>query len=151
MTITITWKGVTTVSVMGLIAAFILFRYFLYIDSSAGCRITILPSWLEFSNLNVQRSIRILKHASPPDYQDLCMYVKTIDPNLACAGFEGGCFYPNRPRSISVSTSQQSAAWTVGVLVHETCHAKQFHEDRPLDEGECYEADSRILKRIAAF
>ena len=151
MSITITWKGLFTIVFVITAALLIALRLFVYVDIPNGCRITILPSWFELSNFNIQRSIRILKHASPRDYQDLCDQVSTIDPNLACAGFEGGCFYSTTPRSISVGTSQRSVVWTVGGLVHEVCHAKQFHDGRAMDENECYAADGWIVKQIMEF
>lgn len=124
---------------------------FFYIDAKSGCFIKILPSWLEFSNGNIQRAIKTLKHASPEDYSDLCVNVETIDPSVSCGGWEGGCYHSSKARRIYVSTSQRSLAWTVGVLVHETCHAIQHRESRGFDEQECYKADDRILREIIEF
>ena len=106
---------------------------------------------MEFSNSNIKKAILVLKNASPEDYQNLCRYVDTIDPNLSCGGFEGGCYYGIRSKTIDVSTSRTSLSWTAAVIGHETCHAMQAKEGRPLDETECYKVDSRILKTIVEF
>lgn len=131
------------------------FHYFRYTDFSGGCYIKLTPSLLEFSNLNIKRSLAVLKQASPTDYKNLCDNVDVINPNFSCGGFGGGCFsYTSanpKPRSIDVSTSKNDVAWTVSVLVHETCHAMQNHEGRPLSETECHEEGDRILRGIVQF
>lgn len=135
------------------IAAFFIWRYFIYFDWQIRCFIRIQPSFLEFSNLTMQKAIRILKNASPDDYRDLCQYVNVINPNISCGGFEGGCYsvYKQNPKMIDVSTSNRSLQWTVGIIVHETCHAKQFQQHRDFGETECYDEDSRIIKAITEF
>jgi hypothetical protein len=42
----------------------------------------------------------------------------------------------------------------VAILVHETCHAIQYHEGRPPGfdlEQECYAEDDRILRTLVQF
>ena len=69
------------------------YKYFFYVDYKNGCFVKIIPSVaMEFSNSNIKRSIEILKYGSPADYQNFCTYVDTIDANVDCGGFEGGCY-----------------------------------------------------------
>lgn len=126
------------------------FNNLVYIDLAKGCFIKIIPG-LEFNNAKIIDGIDILKNASPKDYQDLCGRVDTIDPNVGCGGFEGGCFYESNPRTIYVTTAGTTLEWVAGVLVHETCHAKQFAEKRPLDQGECHKESGRVIKKIVAY
>jgi len=124
-----------------------IYQFFFYIDVDNSCFVKIIPSiTMEFSNSNIKRSIKILKHGSPTDYQDFCRLVDTIDANIDCGGWEGGCFRSGK--KIAVSTSQRTVAWTAGIIVHETCHAIQASEGRGLDENECYSADDRLLRTI---
>jgi len=69
----------------------------------------------------------------------------------------GGCFWHNEGNrgwaTIDVST-EHGLIWTVAILVHETCHAIQYHEGRPPGfdlEQECYAEDDRILRTAAAL
>lgn len=117
-------------------------------DIKNKCYIKIKPSFLEFSNLNIKRAINVLKYGAPTDYKDLCENVKVIDPNLACGGFEGGCYYLNAEKAISISTSNRSLSWTAAVMGHEVCHAMQFNEGRELNEPECYRKTDEILKKL---
>lgn len=124
-----------------------IYKSFFYVDIKNECFVKIIPSLsLELSNGNIKRSIRILKYGSSSDYQNFCKYVDTIDANVDCGGWEGGCFRGGK--KIAVSTSQSTVAWTAGVIVHETCHAIQGYEGRGLDEDECYAADDRLLRTI---
>jgi len=107
-----------------------------------------MPSLLEFNNLSIKRAINVLKYASPQDYQDLCEHVKVIDPNLACGGFEGGCYYLNNRQAISINTSNRSLSWTAAIIGHEVCHAIQHKEGRDLNEPECYRKTDEILRKI---
>lgn len=121
-------------------------------DIKNGCYIKIKPAILEFSNTSIKKAIKILKHSSPPDYRDLCKYVKTITPFISCGGFEGGCFLQDTPKTIYVSTSNRSLLQTTNILVHETCHAMQFARgNQGLDESECYAAGDRILQKLVQF
>lgn len=125
----------------------LIYNYFLYFDFKNGCFVKIIPSiTLEFSNSNIKRSIKILKLGSPSDYQDFCRFVDTIDANIDCGGFEGGCYRGGK--RIAVSTAQGTVSWTVAIIVHETCHAIQIYEKRGIDESECYAAGDRILGTI---
>ena len=123
------------------------YKFFFYVDFENRCFVKILPSIaLEFSNSNIKRSIGILKYGSPTDYQDFCRLVDTIDANVDCGGFEGGCYRGGK--RIAVSTAQGTVSWTVAIIVHETCHAIQTVEGRGIGEGECYAAGDRILTTI---
>lgn len=136
-----------------LILAFIFFRYFYYMDIKNGCYIKIMPAILEFSNTGIKKAIKVLKFGSPSDYRNLCKYVKIITPFISCGGFEGGCFMPDSPKTIYVSTTNRSLLNTTNVLVHETCHAMQFAKkgNKGLNEPECYAAGDRILQKLVQF
>jgi len=147
----ITLQKLAKTTLILVIFAILFIRPFFYFDFKHGCKITIYPSLTEYSAPKiVKRALRILKKVSPPDYQDVCDRVSVINPNISCAGFGGGCFIntPTLSRTIDISTSQRSLAWTVGVIVHETCHAKQGYEKRSFDENECYLEDDRIINDI---
>ena len=45
---------------------------------------------------------------------------------------------------IDISTPYGYYKQAAKVIVHETCHSKQFFDKRPFDEGECYKADEII-------
>jgi hypothetical protein len=132
-------------------------RSFAWIDLGAGCVIALRPSLVGDDTRTVKRALETLRHGSPEDYRRVCTHVATINPNPSCGGFGGGCFWHgegNRGRaSIDVST-EHGLIWTVAILVHETCHARQFHEGRPprFDlEQECYAEDDRILRALVQF
>ncbi|HEU4371075.1 MAG TPA: hypothetical protein VFV05_22880 [Methylomirabilota bacterium] len=144
--------GVAAVALLVLIA-----RYFVWIDLGARCVIGIRPSLVGYDNTTVKRALETLRHGSPEDYRKVCAHVATINPNPSCGGFGGGCFWHaegNRGRaSIDVST-EHGLIWTLAILVHETCHAVQYHEGRPprFDlEQECYAEDDRILRALVQF
>lgn len=137
-----------------LLMTILIYRYLLYIDFQNRCYILIKPSLLEFSSRNIQEGIRVLKYAVPIEYQKLCQYVDTINPNISCGGFEGGCYsaYEAHPGEIDVGTAhEQFLGWTAAVIAHETCHSQQFQEGRPFDEKECYEIDNYVLKTVVEF
>ena len=128
----------------------IIFKYFYYYNKQNNCSIKISPSF-EFSGGTIIRAIAVLKNSSFDDYQDLCQNVNTISTRIACGGFGGGCFYQNSPNSITVSASGRDLTYAVSIIVHETCHAIQFSENRDISEPECYAAGRRILKEIIQF
>ena len=127
-----------------------IFQLFLYVDIANKCFIKIIPSIAEWNNLNIKRAVKILKYGSPSDYKDFCTHVDTINGVVACGGFEGGCFYGSQPKTIYISSAQEEStiAFTVGVIVHETCHAMQYDQGRPGDENECYKEDDRLMRKI---
>lgn len=139
------------IALLGIFLVWLVFRLFIYYDPQNKCFIKILPSWLEFNNLTVKKAIGVLEQASPEDYQRLCAHVSTIDPNLACGGFGGGCFYARSPRSISISTFNGSLAETLIITVHEVCHAVQGAEGREFSEEECYAEGDRIAEELLEF
>ncbi len=98
-------KKFMQISVFIIFLLFLYAKFFIYIDTQNKCYINIKPSILELSNLNVKRAINVLKYASPDDYKNLCKNVKTIDPNIACGGFGGGCYYQTDTKTISISIS----------------------------------------------
>lgn len=128
-----------------------IYKYFFHIDLSNDCFVRINPSWFEFSNSSVKQAISILKHASAQDYDLFCANVSVIDPNLSCGGFDGGCFYDDRPDTIDISTSQRSLAWTASIIVHETCHVIQNKEKRIMSEDECDAMMVETLARIVEY
>ena len=134
-------KKFFTIFLLILLFSGLIYNQFFYVDFQNRCFVKILPSiGLEFSNSNIKRSIKILKYGSPTDYQDFCKLVDTIDANVDCGGWEGGCYRGGK--RIAVSTAQGTVSWTVAIIVHETCHAMGF------GETECYAAGDRILGTI---
>ena len=134
-------KKVFTIFFLIIIFFSLIYKSFFYVDIKNDCFVKILPSLaMELSNFNIKRSIKILKYSSPSDYQDFCRLVDTIDANVDCGGWEGGCYRGGK--TIAVSTAQGTVSWTVAIIVHETCHAKGF------GETECYAAGDRILGTI---
>ena len=129
----------------------IVYYFFLYVDLEEKCFIRIYPSIFEFSTRNVIESIQILKQAAPSDYQNLCANIRVIDTNVACGGFEGGCYYETKPGVIHVSTNEITLTQTIAVIVHETCHSIQHSEGRPLEERECYYEDQRVLQELVRY
>lgn len=133
---------------------FVLYKFLIsnvfYIDIFNGCYIGIVPG-LELNNAKIVEGLNVLKQSSIEDYKDVCNRVSKIDPNIGCGGFEGGCFYSTDPRAIVVTTAGTNLDWVVGVIVHETCHAKQFHEKRKMTEEECHNADGRVIKSIVQY
>jgi hypothetical protein len=132
-------------------------RYFVWVDVGARCVITIRPSLVGYDNSTVKRALETLRHGSPEHYRKVCAHVGAINPNASCGGFGGGCFWHGQDRrgrtSIDVST-EHGLIWTVAIVVHETCHAIQFHEGRPSGfdhEDECYNADHRIMRALVQF
>jgi hypothetical protein len=128
-----------------------------YADAGARCYFWIRPSLVGDSALTIKRALDTLKHGAPDDYRKVCAHVATINPNPSCGGFGGGCFRPGsgtqRRATIDVST-EGGLIWAVAILVHETCHAIQFHEGRPRGhdlEGECYREHHRILRSLVRF
>jgi len=147
------WWALAAVVVVVVLAT----RYLVWLDVANRCVITIRPSLVGYDNRVVKLALETLRHGSPEDYRKVCVHVGTINPNPACGGFGGGCFWhtaENRDRaSIDVST-EHGVIWTVGIIVHETCHAIQFHEGRPPNwnlEDECYKEDDRILRALVQF
>ncbi len=139
------------------VVTIVVLRYLVWIDVGARCVIGIRPSLVGDDNTTVKRALETLRHGSPEDYRKVCTHVATINPNPSCGGFGGGCFWHsegNRGRaSIDVST-EHGLIWTVAILVHETCHAVQFHEGRPPQfdlEQECYAEDDRIMRALVQF
>jgi hypothetical protein len=137
-----------------LLVALGVLRYFFWIDLGAGCVLTLRPSLVGYDNMLVKRALETLRQGSPDDYRKVCEHVGTINPNPSCGGFGGGCFWHGQGQqgrtSIDVST-EHGLQWTVAVIVHETCHAIQFHEGRPPGhdfERECYGEDDRILRSL---
>jgi hypothetical protein len=132
-------------------------RYFVWLDVGARCVIGLRPSLVGYDNSTVKLALATLKHGSPDDYRKVCTNVASINPNPSCGGFGGGCFWHtegNRGRaSIDVST-EHGLIWTVAIIVHETCHAIQYHEGRPPGfdlEQECYGEDDRIMRALVQF
>ena len=93
----------------------------------------------------------MLKRVSFSDYQDVCQYVDNVNPNFSCGGMGGGCAFRNIPGTIDISTSMDDLAWSAAIIVHETCHVKQFKENRPVSEEECYGMDDRVIKKIIVY
>ena len=141
----------------GLVVVLLAARYLVWIDLPDHCVITIRPSLVGYDNTTVKRALETLRHGSPEDYRKVCVHVATINPNPACGGFGGGCFWHHEGQkgraTIDVST-EHGLIWTVAIIVHETCHAVQYHEGRPPHtnlEDECYSEDDRIMRALVQF
>ncbi len=124
----------------------IFYSLFIYVDLSNRCFITIRPSFTELSNTTMKKGIKYLKNNFPNEYTNLCKNVVSIDPNISCGGFGGGCYslYSINPGVIDISTPHGDYIHAAKVMIHETCHAMQFKEGRPFDETECYKTDEVI-------
>ena len=129
---------------IGLAVVMLGLRYFVWWDVGARCFIGIRPSLVGFDNRTIKRALATLEHGSPEDYRKVCAHVATINPNPSCGGFRA---------SVDVST-EHGLIWTIAIIVHETCHAIQYHEGRPAQfnlEQECYAEDDRILRTLVQF
>ncbi|MDP3900627.1 MAG: hypothetical protein Q8Q23_06145 [bacterium] len=138
------------------IAGFVGYRYFYYVDRDSNCFIKIKPSYLEFSASNIKEGIKILKYAVPEEYEKLCIYVDTINPNISCGGFQGGCysFYNDNVKEIDISTANHDfLSSTASVIAHETCHAIQFqtYGREGIDEKECYAVGNKVMTAVIDF
>lgn len=136
------------------ISGAIFYRYFYYVDFTDNCYIKIKPSFTEFSSQNIKQAIKVLKYAAPEEYKKFCGRVKMINPNFACGGFNGGCYYPENlgKKEIDVSTANGAyLGWTAAVIAHETCHAAQAQEKRAISEDECYGIGNKVLKKVINF
>jgi len=130
------------------------FRYFYYLDFKNSCYIKIKPSILEFSSQNIKQAIKILKFSVPNEYEKFCGHVKTINPNFACGGFGGGCYYGDNieKKEIDISTANSGyLGWTAAIIAHETCHATQAQEKREMNENECYSIGNEVLKKVINY
>jgi len=147
------WWALAAVVVVVVLAV----RYLVWLDVANRCVITIRPSLVGYDNRVVKLALETLRHGSPEDYRQVCVHVGTINPNPACGGFGGGCFWHGDGQkgraTIDVST-EHGLIWTTAIVVHETCHARQFHEGRPPGfdlEHECYNEDDRIMRALVQF
>ncbi len=123
------------------------YHFFIYFDKDNKCFITIIPSYLP-SNLDTKEAIRIIKYATPDNYQKLCTNIEVIDMNPSCGGFDGGCFRASKPQKIYVGNDQSNPAVGSAIIIHEMCHAMQAREGRYLDEVECYEKSTVFLDSV---
>lgn len=124
----------------------IYFHFFIYWDIGNGCFIKIKLSYIEFSNSSMKDGLKYLKSNYPSYYKEVCDNVKVINPNIACGGRGGGCFYRTNPDTISISTYYGNYINAAKVIIHETCHVLQEKAGAPPSgrEAECYQKDSII-------
>jgi len=108
--------------ILFILLGFYTYANFYYFDPEAGCKITIIPTFLP-SNYNTKDMLKIIKRAAPDDYMRVCQYVTTINKNPSCGGFDGGCFQPSKPGVIYIGNDQGNIALAAAIIVHETCHA----------------------------
>lgn len=142
----------TTIAFLAVFA--LIYKYFLYIDIKNNCYVKIKPSFIELSSSNIKQAIKALKYGAPEEYEKFCSNINTIDPNISCGGFQGGCYYSGKINSkeISISTANQEfLGWTAAVVAHETCHAIQYEENREMSESECYAIGYKVLKKLVEF
>ena len=121
--------------------------FFFYADFKNACFIKIIPSFGP-SNWNTKEVLNILRYGSPENYALFCANIDTIDKNPSCGGFDGGCYEVRNSKTVFIGNDQNNIALTAAVFVHETCHAIQSHEGRPIDQTECYEKGSKFLENI---
>ena len=143
-------KIIVTILIIGAVG----YRYFYYVDFKNKCYIKIKPSILEFSSQNIKQAIKVLKLAVPEEYQKLCGHVNVINPNFACGGFGGGCYYGENleKKEIDISTANSGyLGWTAAVIAHEACHAIQGQEKRAMSESECDKIGNEILKKVISY
>ena len=133
-----------------LLFGFYAYSKFYYFDPEYGCKITIIPTFLP-SNYNTKEVLKIIKQGSPDDYMRICRYVKVINKNPSCGGFDGGCFQPSKPGMIYIGNDQGNIALAAAIVVHETCHAIQGYEHRRLSEIECYSQGNSFLNYVTQF
>jgi hypothetical protein len=146
-------KKIIVLSSIALIGLLTIYKLFFYIDPPAGCFITFVPSMsLEFNTGNIKQGIRILKQADPEEYRNLCRNVRTINANISCGGWQGGCYSTLKRKTIYLATSHNDfLGWTAAVIAHETCHAMQHAENRDLSEVECYQVGYDVLRQIIRY
>ena len=147
-------RKIIKIIVIALIIGAAGYRYFYYTDFKNNCYIKIKPSILEFSSQNIKQAIKVLKLAAPEEYGKFCGQVKAINPNFACGGLDGGCYYEDNleKREIDISTANSGyLGWTAAVIAHETCHAIQAQEKRALSENECDKIGSAVLKKVISY
>jgi hypothetical protein len=147
-------KKIIKILIILVILASLYYRYFLYIDYSHDCHIKLKHSLLELSARNIKEALKVLKRTDTEEYNKLCTNIKIINPNFACGGFGGGCYYtgPRTQGEIYVSTARDSnLAWTAAVIAHETCHAIQYNENRELSEDECHKIGDKVLKNLVIY
>ncbi|HEY4478601.1 MAG TPA: hypothetical protein VI775_02040 [Candidatus Paceibacterota bacterium] len=55
----------------------------------------------------IKKIIKYLKSNYPDEYVKVCNNVTTIDPNISCGGFGGGCYseYNRNPGVIDISVT----------------------------------------------
>ncbi len=130
-----------------LLFGFYAYSRFYYFDPEYGCKITIIPTFLP-SNYNTKEVLNIIKRGSPDDYWRVCQFVSVINKNPSCGGFDGGCFQPSKPGMIYIGNDQGNIALAAAIVVHETCHAIQGHNQMPLREPDCYAQGNLFLNYV---
>ncbi|MDP2684991.1 MAG: hypothetical protein Q8P20_08220 [bacterium] len=138
-----------------LVLALFSYKYFIYYDNETGCFIKLKTAIFEPNTVNVKNAIKTLKYAVPDEYEKLCLNVDTIDPNLSCGGFQGGCYNShNGNRLIQIGTANDDfLGWTAAIIAHETCHAIQFQTNgiEGLEESECYAIGDQVMKTLIDY
>lgn len=135
--------------VLLIIGAFV-YKSFVYTDEQYNCVIKVWPTF-QPSNWDFRKVFTMLKQTAPEEYKYMCANVSTISKDLACGGFDGGCYYTQQQRTLYIGNDQDNIAITVAVIIHELCHARQNNEDRPLAEHECYQKASAYLDNLYSY
>lgn len=133
-----------------ILLGFFAYSKFYYFDPEYGCSITIIPTFLP-SNYDTKEILRMIKKGSPDDYLRICKYIKFINKNPSCGGFDGGCFQTSKPGMIYIGNDQGNIAYAAAIVVHETCHAIQGAEHKRLGERECYTQGYEYLQTVTQF
>ncbi len=122
---------------------------FFYADPSSGCFIRIPPS-ADLNNHKIREAMQLLKIASPSDFSAVCGQITTIDPNISCGQFEGGCFQ-GIPGEISVDTSNHTLAMVAQTIVRTACQARQADKKVANDPKTCYQEGYTTLNNLVAY
>jgi hypothetical protein len=150
-------RSAVVLGLAAVVVAVAVVRTFVWLDLGGRCVIGIRPSLVGYDPGTVKRALQTLRYGAPDDYRQVCAHVATINPNPSCGGFGGGCFWhgeSNRGRATIDVSTEHGLIWTVAIIVHETCHAIQYHEGRAPGfdlEQECYAEDDRVLRALVQF
>lgn len=150
------FKFLIKIIIFVLLALWLIYHWFFYIDISNSCFVFLKPSVVfEFNAGNIKEGIFVLKNAVPDEYKKFCTYVNVVNANVSCGGFTGGCYWGgsggNKKEIYIGAARDQFIGLTAGVIAHETCHAMQFSRKREMSEPECYETMNNVLKAIVQF
>lgn len=133
------------------LGGFFYFKHTRYYDPAAGCSIKIRPSLLEWNSGNIRDALSALKYGYPEKYKLVCANITEIKTDMACGGWEGGCYYGDKGEIFVSTANQEFLGWTAAVIAHETCHDRQNKEGRPYSEDECYAVGHKTMQTLVRY